>query len=335
LLNSYPFGFNGKENDNEVQGQGNWQDYGMRMYSPRLGRFPNTDPLTKSYPMLSPFQFAANRPIDGIDLDGLEHKSVIHFVEKLNDGTLKIVQSDVSINFDPQDVWVSYDINGTPIENAYTEVFYYDFKNKVLYKEPGAFFEPIQPDKPKPSAAYDYTSASSMEQKQKDDNEYAGYNPIKWAKLTYRDIASAPDNASNVGDIIELGEIMLLQATLPSQIKAINTSRQFVANIDITVNGVNANRVLVGASDKIAVIGRNMSRVRGFAKGIGGKTWDGFDASLSQAENLANNKKWIQGLMDEGYTIYDVGLDPKFTSQGNFAKGAYYEMETQQVFGDK
>jgi hypothetical protein len=32
----------------------------------------SVDPLTKSYPMLTPYQFASNRPINGIDLDGLE-----------------------------------------------------------------------------------------------------------------------------------------------------------------------------------------------------------------------------------------------------------------------
>ena len=31
------------------------------------------DPLTRSYPELTPYQFASNRPIDGIDLDGLEY----------------------------------------------------------------------------------------------------------------------------------------------------------------------------------------------------------------------------------------------------------------------
>jgi hypothetical protein len=36
---SYKYGFNGKENDNEVKGEGNQQDYGMRIYDPRLGRF--------------------------------------------------------------------------------------------------------------------------------------------------------------------------------------------------------------------------------------------------------------------------------------------------------
>jgi len=33
------------------------------------------DPITASYPELTPYQFASNRPIDGIDLDGLEYKT--------------------------------------------------------------------------------------------------------------------------------------------------------------------------------------------------------------------------------------------------------------------
>jgi RHS repeat-associated protein len=69
----YRYGFNGKENDNEVKGEGNQQDYGMRIYDPRLGRFLSVDPLVKKYPMLTPYQFASNRPIDGVDLDGLEY----------------------------------------------------------------------------------------------------------------------------------------------------------------------------------------------------------------------------------------------------------------------
>ncbi len=69
----YRYGFNGKENDNEVKGAGNQQDYGMRIYDPRLGRFLSVDPITKSYPMLTPYQFASNEPISGIDLDGLEY----------------------------------------------------------------------------------------------------------------------------------------------------------------------------------------------------------------------------------------------------------------------
>src|SRR6266498_300740 len=52
---SYHYGFNGKENDNEVKGEGNQQDYGMRIYDPRLGRFLSVDPLAENYPFYSPY----------------------------------------------------------------------------------------------------------------------------------------------------------------------------------------------------------------------------------------------------------------------------------------
>ncbi|CAN5525888.1 hypothetical protein BH10BAC2_BH10BAC2_25230 [soil metagenome] len=68
----YRYGFNGKENDNEVKGTGNQQDYGFRIYDPRLGRFLSVDPLNREYPWYTPYQFAGNKPISFIDRDGLE-----------------------------------------------------------------------------------------------------------------------------------------------------------------------------------------------------------------------------------------------------------------------
>jgi RHS repeat-associated protein len=68
----YRYGFNGKENDKEVKGEGKQQDYGMRIYDPRLGRFLSVDPISNEYPELTPYQFASNTPIWAIDLDGLE-----------------------------------------------------------------------------------------------------------------------------------------------------------------------------------------------------------------------------------------------------------------------
>ncbi len=69
---NYRYGFNGKENDNEVKGVGNQQDYGMRIYDPRVGRFLSVDPITAKYPELTPYQFASNTPIRAVDIDGLE-----------------------------------------------------------------------------------------------------------------------------------------------------------------------------------------------------------------------------------------------------------------------
>ncbi|WP_214073231.1 RHS repeat-associated core domain-containing protein [Mucilaginibacter sp. dw_454] len=70
--NNYRYGFNGKENDNEVKGVGNQQDYGMRIYDPRVGRFLSVDPLYRQYPEFSSYQFAGDNPIIYTDLNGGE-----------------------------------------------------------------------------------------------------------------------------------------------------------------------------------------------------------------------------------------------------------------------
>jgi RHS repeat-associated protein len=77
----YRYGFNGKEKDNSFASTNNY-DYGFRIYNPKIAKFLSVDPLTKKYPELTPYQFASNRPIDGIDLDGLEWT-----VHEIDDGT--------------------------------------------------------------------------------------------------------------------------------------------------------------------------------------------------------------------------------------------------------
>ncbi len=67
---AYRYGFNGKENDNEVKGSGNQQDFGERIYDPRVGRFFTTDPLSAKYPYFSPYSYAGNSPIYLIDANG-------------------------------------------------------------------------------------------------------------------------------------------------------------------------------------------------------------------------------------------------------------------------
>jgi len=55
-----------------IKGDDNQQDYGMRIYDPRVGRFLSVDPIAREYPELTTYQFASNTPIMAIDLDGLE-----------------------------------------------------------------------------------------------------------------------------------------------------------------------------------------------------------------------------------------------------------------------
>ena len=105
---SYRFGFNGKEDDKETS----YQDYGMRMYSPALARFISVDPITASYPMLTPYQFASNTPIMAIDLDGLEayivhqYRNSAGYISKITITTFK----DIGTNT-PIDMNITY--NGT------------------------------------------------------------------------------------------------------------------------------------------------------------------------------------------------------------------------------
>ncbi|MHA4845778.1 RHS repeat-associated core domain-containing protein [Flavitalea antarctica] len=69
----YRYGFNGKENDDNVKNaEGTQQDYGMRIFDPRIGKFLSMDPITSDFPFYSPYQFAGNKPIWAIDLDGME-----------------------------------------------------------------------------------------------------------------------------------------------------------------------------------------------------------------------------------------------------------------------
>src|ERR1700753_3860580 len=84
---NYKYGFNGKENDNEMKGVGDQIDYGMRVYDPRAGSFLSVDPITKQYPGLTPYQFASNRPIDGRDRDGKEWE-----LSTINDNLKRIPQ---------------------------------------------------------------------------------------------------------------------------------------------------------------------------------------------------------------------------------------------------
>lgn len=66
----YRFGFNGKENDNEIYGEGNAVDFGARMYDGRIGRWMSADPKRKCYPGHSPYNYALNSPIFLFDPNG-------------------------------------------------------------------------------------------------------------------------------------------------------------------------------------------------------------------------------------------------------------------------
>ena len=108
--NYYRYGFNGKENDNDVgKGIGNEQDYGKRIYDPRVGRFLSVDPVGKSYPWFTPYSFTGNNPIRYVDLDGLEtaNPSLFHKAWNALMGDYQMIRMNQFItdnNVDPETV---------------------------------------------------------------------------------------------------------------------------------------------------------------------------------------------------------------------------------------
>ena len=68
----YRYFFNGQEADNEVCGEGALHAFEYRMHDTRIGRFWSVDPLAGKFPWNSPYAFAENRVVDGMELEGLE-----------------------------------------------------------------------------------------------------------------------------------------------------------------------------------------------------------------------------------------------------------------------
>ncbi|MFN9998838.1 MAG: RHS repeat domain-containing protein, partial [bacterium] len=132
LSGGYRYGFNGKENDNEVKGEGNSQDYGMRIYDGRIGKFLSVDPLTKSFPQLTPYQFASNTPIQAIDFDGLEASYVNSNMTSKNVRLLFRLVNDTK--FGKEFLTTLHTQNKV-------DVYYYTFKN-VEMNSSGVIYDP-------------------------------------------------------------------------------------------------------------------------------------------------------------------------------------------------
>jgi RHS repeat-associated protein len=128
--NSYRYGFQGQEKDDEIKGEGNSLNYTFRMHDPRVGRFFAVDPLTKDYPWNSPYAFSENRVLDAIELEGLEcffiHGTVIK-------GTLKIPTSvpgvSIPISYDMGTHYFSKnDLDVKNVSNLFSNTINLNFK---------------------------------------------------------------------------------------------------------------------------------------------------------------------------------------------------------------
>lgn len=85
---SYSYGFGGQYMDSEIAGEENSYAFEYRDYDPRIIRFKSRDPKAGKFPWWTPYQYAGNRPIDGIDLEGAEY---ITYTVRIVDGKAPVI----------------------------------------------------------------------------------------------------------------------------------------------------------------------------------------------------------------------------------------------------
>jgi hypothetical protein len=88
------YGYNGThEQDKELNGDGNYLDFGNFGYDTRVAMRRNQEPLSAKYPHLSGYAIFGDNPIMYVDIDGNEKHVVFYWsVSKQSDGKMKIVE---------------------------------------------------------------------------------------------------------------------------------------------------------------------------------------------------------------------------------------------------
>jgi RHS repeat-associated protein len=134
----YRFGFQAQEKDNEIYGKGNTYYFKFREHDARIGRFWSVDPLAAKYPWNSPYAFAMNRLIDGIELEGKEWYSSGKFFDYMT--------GKYQINYDIKVKVMSADPTKIKTENAieYFNSFKFDTESILSNKNAkGSFEDPV------------------------------------------------------------------------------------------------------------------------------------------------------------------------------------------------
>lgn len=110
---TYRYGFQGQEKDDELKGAGNSVNYTYRMHDPRLGRFFAVDPLAHKFAGWSPYNAFSDNPIRFVDPDGRAPQDII----------IRNVYKD---------------------SKGKTQTFSVEYKNGKLYTESGKLYTPLK-----------------------------------------------------------------------------------------------------------------------------------------------------------------------------------------------
>ena len=246
----YRFGFNGKAKTDEINGDGAVYDYGYRIYEVRLGRFLSVDPISKKFPMLTPYQYASNTPIWAIDIDGLEggvlstdpmwyieEASLEYWTAVCNIFTVSAYKSDIitnstavsTTNSNNQTTTVSNDVTLT-----LTTTYSVDLGGWMQNRDPSA---------PLVKVDQSFTTTSSQQGKTESPN-----NTSKTATASTSATVSTDPNKSNTSSTVSAGmknkAVTTTLSVTTSQTAAGGSSTSAQASQSVTVPVTNSTESL-------------------------------------------------------------------------------------------
>ncbi|MDF2380349.1 hypothetical protein JMG10_02640 [Nostoc ellipsosporum NOK] len=323
----YRYGFNGKEEDKDIHSTTIY-DYGFRVYNPALGKFLSVDPLRGKYPWYTPYQFSGNKPIACIDLDGLEEQWKVEFDPRVDykpvfdaPGVLPGVNNAIhnGLSF----VWNgvvgsasdllfgTWNLGVDAVYGKFDQVYATDLFVNGLDR------------------LNDYWSHTSGQQKISDLNTFVSDIRNWEAIVAGGGVSSFAKKSVSLSTFV--GKGAGADMVLPLADELANIAKSSKAPIEyVSVYGQKQ-------MDKFIVLGRNQAdRVEVFAqelkdRGMNVKTILN-DLPLGP-DDVLQNGSWLDQQIKSGYSIIDIGLDPRFTSgqatgTPNFDFGGYYGFET-------
>ena len=261
--NSYRYGFQGQEKDDELKGEGNSLNTEFRQYDPRVGRFFAVDPLTHKYPWYTPYSFSGNKVIAFTELEGAEEKIAIY------DSKYKSWKYFSRNDWGLEEDWTNYRTawlkaisreynSGTSVAYGYEQYTSNTSNGQIVIPETGMLMIDL-------SGSYPVYEFSDYDKPKINNN----------SKSTFAIIKDAFDEKTN-----------------PEMVKGINTMKNYVSGVSLVLTGgmsVNINLGTKGLTLLETSVGKAVYEtiaqiaVKGDVKSV--------DISDVAASVLVNNKQ--------------------------------------------
>ncbi|MBL0304657.1 MAG: RHS repeat-associated core domain-containing protein [Chitinophagaceae bacterium] len=183
----YRYGFNGKEKSSEITTDD--YDFGARIYDGRIGRWLSTDPLQKTYPGLSPYNFCYNNPTNIIDPDG---RLCIHVTVQYNSATKTYTILSITIDDDLKAV--------APIPGKGNIGMDYHNYAKITFVDGNGKVTSVQ-NKTLSFRTNNWVAGKWWAKKKVDDGDYEDYGGVAWTSqdgCNEETRKGRPSHASNI-----------------------------------------------------------------------------------------------------------------------------------------